>query len=70
MSASLVATTLNTPNIIPGDSRLPQHRINKIHENEIKAQETKVFYLKDHYQTALFLCLETHPTRKCLNTSN
>jgi hypothetical protein len=41
MSASLVAS-LHTPDMIPVDSHLPRYRIDKIHENENKAQEIKV----------------------------
>ncbi|KAI6183991.1 hypothetical protein M3Y97_00548300 [Aphelenchoides bicaudatus] len=40
MSASLVASS-QTNKLIPTDSRMPQHRINKIHENETEAQKTK-----------------------------
>lgn len=48
MTASLVASS-RTSDMIPADSRLPQHRINKIHENELQAQKTKVHIFELDY---------------------
>lgn len=50
MSASLVAS-VRTPELIPDDSRLPQHRISRIFETEAEAQDIKVrdtVQWKDH----------------------